>query len=183
MRLVELAHTKIQEILRSGDYCIDATAGNGNDTLFLARQVEPDGKVLAVDIQECALRKTEHKLEHHGFSNLLQTIHGSHAEMKKHLREVEAGSVTAAMFNLGYLPGGDHGIATTAETTSQAISEIYQKIRVGGIISVLCYRGHEGGTEEAMEVFKLCEIKKWKFETLEGNQNPSSPILILIERI
>ena len=48
----------ISEHVKEGDLCIDATMGNGNDTLLLSRLCGEKGHVLAFDIQEIALANT-----------------------------------------------------------------------------------------------------------------------------
>lgn len=182
MRLVELANLKIQEVLKPGDSCIDATAGNGHDSLFLAKQVSPNGKVYAIDVQEIALANTAQKLAAHGYSNLLSTFHGSHSQIDKFLGSKEEVCFMAAMFNLGYLPGGNRQLVTTPDSTTTALAKTYKIIRPGGIISVLCYRGHQGGTEESNAVLEICQKKKWQIEKIPGNDRDHSPLLILITK-
>ncbi len=182
MRLVELAHSKIKEFIRPGDLCIDATAGNGYDTLFLARQISPFGKVYAVDIQKLSIEQTVKRLNSHGFDEILRTFHGSHTKIRNLLDKSEHGKVSAIMFNLGYLPGGDHAITTTTEDTIFALNEAYVILRQGGVITALCYRGHSEGTKETKKVFELCKEKKWDVEVVEGSSNPQSPVLILIKK-
>lgn len=94
----------------------------------------------------------------------------------------EHGKVSAIMFNLGYLPGGDHAITTTTEDTIFALNEAYGILRQGGVITALCYRGHSEGTKETKKVFELCKEKKWDVEVVEGSSNPQSPVLILIKK-
>ncbi len=182
MRLVELAHAKIKEVLRCGDLCIDATSGNGYDTLFLAREVAPLGKVYAFDIQKSALLLTTKRLEKNGLSNFCEFIHASHADMSKLLDKNIKEKITATMFNLGYLPGGDHRIITTSVTTINAIMEAYEMLKAGGIITILGYRGHQGGMEETNDIIKLCQNKRWQTEKIEGTRSLDSPVLILIRK-
>ena len=54
-RPTDLAHTILREAIRPGDTVIDATAGNGHDTVFLAEIVGSNGRVLAFDIQASAI--------------------------------------------------------------------------------------------------------------------------------
>lgn len=49
------------------------------------------------------------------------------------------------MFNLGYLPGGDKAFTTRAESTVKALQTALRWLAPGGFISILAYRGHEGG--------------------------------------
>lgn len=52
----------IRQQVQEGDFCIDATMGNGNDTLLLSQLCGESGKVLAFDIQEQALTATQKRL-------------------------------------------------------------------------------------------------------------------------
>ena len=52
----------IREQVQAGDLCIDATAGNGNDTLLLCELVGKEGKVVAFDIQQVAVDNTKKRL-------------------------------------------------------------------------------------------------------------------------
>ncbi len=180
--MVDFAHSKIKCVLNPGDICIDATAGNGHDSLFLAKNIGPNGKVLAIDIQETALAETKNRLKDHGLSHLLETHNGSHTDIANLIIKESKGEVAAVMFNLGYLPGGDHGIVTKLESTTSAIEQAYEATRKGGLISVLCYRGHAGGKEEALAVLQLCEIKQWSTEIFSGNESNISPQLVLIRK-
>ena len=50
-RILPFAKTLIKQHIQDDSIVIDATCGNGNDTLFLAEQV-PNGKVFGFDIQK-----------------------------------------------------------------------------------------------------------------------------------
>ena len=180
--LISLAHSKIQEIVKPGDLCIDATAGNGHDTLFLAQSVAPDGMVYAIDIQRRALSNTCERLKKHELSYLLQPIHGSHSEVESFLNNDLKGKFASAMFNLGYLPGGSREIITRPHFTLSAIKKTFEFIKLDGIITVLCYRGHDGGGKETEEVQNLCLKENWPHEVVEGNKAKHSPVLILIRK-
>ena len=183
MRLVELAHDRLKQILCPGDICIDATAGNGHDSLFLAKFTAPDGVVYAIDIQEPAIRETAERLEQHGFRDQLKTIHESHDNLDQIIDPALRGNIATIMFNLGYLPGGNHQITTQAYSTVKSVEQAYGLVRKNGIITIICYRGHDGGEKETQEVLSLCESKKWKTEQIYGNENPGSPVLVIIEKL
>lgn len=148
--LTELAHNLIREVLRPGDTAIDATAGNGHDTQFLAETVGPDGTVYAFDIQPAAISLTAQRLSAAGFTNC-RLILGSHADLQsalpKNLRPIKA-----VMLNLGYLPGGDKQQTTRIETTLTAIDHGLKLMSHGGIMTILAYTGHDGGADEAAGV-------------------------------
>ena len=136
----------VGECLREGDVAIDATAGNGHDTLFLADCVGVPGRVLAFDVQEAAMRSTDDRLREAGLDGRVEFHLASHARMAEF---VAAGSVAAVMFNLGYLPGEDHALATEAEETLRALDAASVLMKSGAVLSVLCYPGHSQGGEEA----------------------------------
>jgi len=183
MRLAELAHDRLKQILCSGDICIDATAGNGHDSLFLAQLIAPNGIVYAVDIQESAILKTADRLKQHGFRDQLMTNHESHENLDQIINPGLRGNIATIMFNLGYLPGGNHQITTQAYSTVKSVEQAYILLRKNGIITIICYRGHAGGESETQEVLNLCESKKWKTEQIYGSENPWSPVLVIIEKL
>lgn len=151
--LVQQAHTALAELLAEGDIAIDATVGNGHDTLFLARAVGVGGTVYGFDIQEQALDTAYKRLQAEGLEGRVSLYHAGHEAMAVVLPESVRGRVKAVMFNLGYLPGGDKARITAINTTLAALEQALSLLAPGGAISVLAYTGHPGGREEA-EVVK-----------------------------
>lgn len=149
--MTQLAHEIVRSVLRPGEQAIDATAGNGHDTLFLAQQVGADGRVWAFDIQPQALGSTHQRLSHHNCHHV-RLIHGNHAELEMLIPATAIGHIGAVMFNLGYLPHHDHGLTTKMETTLVALCSAFNVLRPGGALTVMTYRGHPGGEEEAIAV-------------------------------
>jgi predicted methyltransferase len=149
LSLVQQAHQMVEAVLELGDITIDATVGNGHDTLFLATRVGAMGKVYGFDIQQEALDATYQRLQEAGQAVQLSLYHAGHEAMAVVLPESVAGRVTAVMFNLGYLPGGDRQRTTGASTTLAALQAALSLLAPGGVISVLAYTGHRGGREEA----------------------------------
>ncbi len=152
MRLTLKAHAVVSHYLKEGALAVDATAGNGHDTLFLARRVGDTGRVFAFDIQEQALGATAARLEQAGLDSRVEFIHGGHEQMASSLPPHSHGRIQAVMFNLGYLPGGDKATITRAEHSLPALEQARRLLAPGGIISVLAYRGHPGGLEESLAV-------------------------------
>lgn len=138
--------------LRPGDTVVDATAGNGHDTLFLAKLVGLDGHVWAFDVQEAAVLETRRRLTEAGFGEICTVIHSGHETMRDHLPEAWHGKLRGVMFNLGYLPGSDKSIITRTETTLQAVSTALDLLADGGLLTVAVYPGHEGGAEEQRQI-------------------------------
>jgi len=138
--------------LDPGGLAIDATVGNGHDTLFLVQAVGAQGRVVGFDIQEEALDETRRRVQAEAPDASLRLVHAGHETMGDHLSENDFGTVEAVMFNLGYLPGGDHSLTTVPETTCRALDTSVDLLRPGGIITVVAYPGHEGGGEETQAV-------------------------------
>lgn len=148
-RPTQLAHEAVSRVLRPSETAIDATAGNGHDTLFLARLVGSAGKVVAFDLQRAAIDSTRRRLEEAGVAERVELHCESHTHMATW---AGAGSVGAIMFNLGYLPGADHSLITVAPYTLLALEAAVDLLRPGGVLTVVCYPGHPGGDEEAAAV-------------------------------
>lgn len=139
----------LRETIREGDRVIDATAGNGHDTVFLAECVGENGRVLAFDVQEQAIRSAGNAVAAAGFGERVEFHQRSHARMEDHAARA---SIAAVMFNLGYLPGEDHGITTQTGETIAALAAAANLLKPGGVLSVVCYPGHAEGAEEAARV-------------------------------
>ena len=152
-RTTELAMSLTLTYINSGDIAVDATCGTGQDTLALAKAVGESGKVYAFDIQKKALLLTEARLHSHGINNV-RFLRRSFSSMSSQIPE---GSAAAVVFNLGYLPGGDHSITTTAEETLKGLDAALKTVRQGGIVTVVLYDGHEEGKEEKKQVLEWAE--------------------------
>lgn len=149
---VKQAHNKVAEYLHEGDVVVDATMGNGFDTLFLAEAVGELGKVYAFDIQKNAITSTRIRLNQANVLQRVCLIHDSHANLAIHLKNENIDSIQCAMFNLGYLPGSDKVKKTSPESTIKSLETVIKLLSKHGVISVLAYTGHPGGREEAESV-------------------------------
>ena len=148
MRLTQKAHEAVASVLGEGSLAVDATAGNGHDTCFLAGQVGASGHVWALDVQPAAIEATSRKLADAGLVDRVTLLCESHAQMQDCAGMAPAGRVGAVMFNLGYLPGSDRELVTRAESTIPALEQALTLLAPGGCLSVMVYRGHEGGDTE-----------------------------------
>ncbi|ASJ54265.1 MULTISPECIES: tRNA (mnm(5)s(2)U34)-methyltransferase [Brevibacillus] len=179
--VLEVARKLIRERVQVGETVVDATMGNGNDTLFLAQLVQEEGKVIAFDIQPQAIEKTRERLEREGLANRVEMKLASHEEIDK--LEISAAAI---MFNLGYLPGGDKEITTQASSTIQAIQSGLRVLRPGGIMTVMIYWGHPAGETEKEAVEAFChELSQLDYLVLKYqyiNQQNQAPFLLAIER-
>lgn len=178
------SHDIIKEAINEGDYAIDATLGNGHDTLFLAELVGTEGKVFGFDIQKDAIQSTKERLLENNLSDRVELIHDGHENMLGHIPEDQ--QVSAVMFNLGYLPKGDKNIVTKAETTVKAINQALSLLKTGGVLSIMVYYGHPGTNGEKEAVDELVrEIPQDDYEVLSYkfvNQINNPPYLYMIKR-
>ena len=181
-RPTQLAQDWIAQILRPGDVAIDATLGNGNDALFLARCVDPNGKVHGFDVQAAAIRASTELFEKNQMPAEQYALHLlSHAEM----RQVVTPPVRAVMFNLGYLPGEDHNVITQSTETLLALEAACSLIELGGIITIVCYPGHEGGDSETTEVLAWADKQgaTWHVVVYEKRATlRKAPVLIAMQK-
>ena len=180
-QITEWCHHFIKEHVKEGDICIDATAGNGNDTEYLCRLTGPSGKVYAFDIQSQALEHTKARLENAGFSATL--ILDGHENMEQYVSE--KGQVSCAVFNFGYLPGGDHALSTQAPTSIRALEAALNLLKKDGILSLCIYSGGDSGFEEkeALLAF-LRTLDKKRFlcivsEYYNRPNHPPIPVLVV----
>lgn len=176
-----LPYTKflLEQVVSPGDCVVDGTAGNGHDTRFLAELTGASGKVFAFDIQEEAIKATGERVKefHH-----VELVHDSHAKIMDYVMD----PISAAVFNLGYLPKGDHGIITKAQSTLSALDQCLELMKVNGLLLVVVYSGHEGGSEERDAVMRFASALPQKsFNVLKYefiNQQHSPPFLLAIEK-
>jgi 16S rRNA C1402 N4-methylase RsmH len=157
LNLVELAQLRARQHLGAGAIAVDATVGNGHDTLMLAQQVGEQGRVYGFDIQPQALTETRERLDQAGVLERVQLIAGSHAEMAALLPAEAHQQIDLVMFNLGYLPGGDKSIITEQSATLQALEAALSLLSVNGAVSIIAYPGHAGGDSECDRVSHWCE--------------------------
>ncbi len=181
-QITEWCHHFIREHVKQGDLCMDATAGNGNDTVLLCELVGETGKVIAFDIQEQAVGNTKRRLEEHGVAEWAEVVLDSHTNMSRYAEE---DSVSCIVFNFGYLPGGDHNLATRKESSVTAIREGLRLLKKGGIMSLCIYSGGDSGFEERDAI--LAELKQLNpknylvvlSEYYNRPNNPPIPVLVL----
>lgn len=174
-----------QEILRTqvapGGFYIDATMGNGHDTLFLCQMAGETGAVVAFDIQPEALNTTEKLLKEKGMSGRARLILDGHEHMDAYAK---AETVDAVCFNFGYLPGGDHGIATRPDTSARAVEKGLTLLKRGGLMSLCIYSGRDTGSEEKDCLLELLKSLSAKEYTVIVNQyynrknQPPMPVFI-----
>ena len=167
--------------IKSGDSVLDATCGNGNDTLTLAKLVGMEGFVYAFDIQKIAIENTRQLLENNKLSDRVELILDSHENIDKHVDK----KLDFVVYNLGYLPEGDKSIKTNPLSVIISVQKALDFMKSGAILLITCYRGHDGGLYEYSRVKDFAEkLDQKRFNSFEFNhinQQNYPPITIGIE--
>jgi len=178
------AQNRCRPWIRPASLVIDATAGNGFDTLFLAECVGPQGKVYALDLQADAIARTKDKASKAGYLQRVECIHANHAKLKEIIPLKHHGLISCAMFNLGYLPHSDKSITTESSSTIPALEATASMLGPCAIVSILAYVGHPSGLEESLAVERWVDEHRnfYQVERLVDQSNPSSPILWILKK-
>ncbi|MDF2557487.1 MAG: rRNA methyltransferase [Bacillales bacterium] len=184
--ILPFARVLLEKVVSAGDIAIDCTVGNGKDTVFLANLVGKTGKIYGFDIQELAIMKTTEKLIENDLIKQVSLHLTGHENIKMVLPNEHHNKVRGAIFNLGYLPGGDKEIVTVPETTIKAVQDLLEIMAPEGIIVIVIYHGHpEGEVESDALSYYVKSIPQEKAHVLEYrfiNQTNNPPFIIAIEK-
>lgn len=180
-QITEYCHRFLEGYIEEGDICIDATAGNGNDTQYLCRLVGDNGRVYAFDIQQDAIAYTRERMNECGYGNRVCLIKDGHEKMGEYVME----NVSAIVFNFGYLPGGNHAISTRADTSIRAIEAGMKLLKRDGVMSLCIYSGQDSGYEEKdaiLAYLKELDSKKWLVilhQFFNRKNDPPLPVFLI----
>lgn len=180
--VTDFCHQFISNYIHEGAFCIDATAGNGHDTEFLCGLAGDHGKVLAFDLQEAAVLATRDRLSRLGLDHIGEVILDSHDRMMHYATENSADCI---MFNFGYLPGGDHRMATKPDTSLSAVRQGLHCLKPGGLMCLCIYSGGDTGFEEKNTLIpfvRTLDSKEYLVivaEYANRTGNPPIPVFIL----
>jgi 16S rRNA C1402 N4-methylase RsmH len=185
-RILPFAKQLLQTVVQRGDTVVDATIGNGHDTVFLAKLVGDEGHVFGFDIQEEAVLNTTARLKSEQLRKCVTIVQKGHQHIKSTVPVERHGSISGAIFNLGYLPGGDKTIVTLPTTTISAIEQLLEIMKSEGIIVIVIYHGHEEGQVERDELMNyvktidpgVAHVLQYQF--INKQNNP--PYIVAIEK-
>ena len=177
-----LAAEVLEKAIRPGDTVIDATMGNGHDTLTLCSLVGESGHVIAFDVQPAAVENTRQRLLEAGMLSRAAL----HCLGHEHMAEVVAGPVDAVVLNLGWLPGGNKAVTTHWETTKTAVEAALALLRPLGVLVICAYPGHaEGDRERNALASLLAQLPPQGYNVLCQkflNAGPGAPECFVIQR-
>ncbi len=179
---VTISKKYIEQYLKEGQIALDATVGNGNDTIIMADKVGSQGKVYGFDIQKIAINNTEKVLKRNNLLDRVKLIEDSHENINKYIFE----KLDFIIYNLGYLPNGDKNIITKVDSTVKSIKHSLDLLNNNGLLLINSYVGHEGGLDENLEIENLLrDLNQKNFNVLKNgflNQKNNPPILYIIEK-
>lgn len=181
--IIPFAHDLLNQTIEQGDTVVDATCGNGNDTLLLSELVGNNGHVYAFDIQRQAIESTNKLLKDNERNNVT-LIHDSHALIERY---IDASTTLAAgVFNLGYLPRSDKTIITKPDSTIIAIKKLLPLLKKNGLLVLVVYAGHPGGMEEKKAILQfVAELDQQQYFVLKYgfiNLVNEPPFVVAIEK-
>ena len=146
------------------EVAVDATVGNGYDTLFLANYFQ---KVIGIDIQELAVKRSKEKTK--DLTNVEIYLDDFNNIDKYQYANL-------IIFNLGFLPGSNRKIKTQDYTSNEAILKAYQIL--DGTLIVACYVQHEGGYEEFLKLINSLNENQINFHLEDKFEKKEKQIII-----
>lgn len=174
----------VTKALYDGAIAVDATLGNGHDTLRLCEMVGPTGHVYGFDIQETAVANSRARLEAAGLEERATLITDGHQNMLAHIPEETADAV---LFNLGWLPGAEHGVTTLVPTTLQAVEAALTVLKEDGLLTICVYPGHAEGARERDALIEWAKhLDGTRYDAMIRcylNQTNDPPLLIAVHKL
>lgn len=178
---LELARFYWKMVLQRGDWAIDATCGNGKDTLQLVNFSL--GGIIGLDKQQIAIENTSFLLKKSLEEDQYKKIHlfcTSHIHFPSLAYNYP---IRLVIYNLGYLPGSNKKITTVTEDTLKSLNTALELIMPSGLITICCYPGHaEGAKEQSFLVQKVQELSSAEYAICHHtwpNKHASASLLLI----
>ena len=173
----------IEKALYEGAVAVDATLGNGHDALWLCNLVGETGRVYGFDVQKEAVERSRQRLAEAGMEDRACLILDGHQNMRDYILPAHADAV---MFNLGWLPGAEHGVTTHVETTLQAVNAALEILKEDGVMTICVYPGHDEGAREREALLQWAQaLDEKKYDTMLRcylNQSKLPPLMIAVKK-
>ncbi len=182
-QIIPFAHDYLKSSVQQGEIVVDATLGNGHDSLLLSEIVGENGRVIAFDIQEEAIETSKALFKSHGKTNIHCFLKG-HEQAEKALTELNVKEIGGAIFNLGYLPNSNHEITTEGKTTIAAFEQLFKRLKRKRYIVFVVYPGHAEGKREKNEL--LSYFKQFPSSTADiityqlVNRSDKAPFVVAV---
>jgi len=184
---LDFAHHYWKQLIQPDSLIIDATCGNGHDTLILTQLglTDESGSLYGLDIQPQAISSTQELLKKH-LSHLqysrvkfFQQCHSSFPA------EISPNSAHLIVYNLGYLPKGNKELTTMTTTTLLSLENAKKLLCEGGVLSITCYPGHAEGMNEEdalLNYFGTLNRNEWNCSHHRWINRQKGPSLLLIQK-
>ena len=171
---VQFQHLIWDRVMKHANIVVDATCGNGHDLLYLAERAKKGCHLYGIDIQMKAINSSQ---------ELLQSNDTHDRALANQLKDEV---IDLMIFNLGYLPGGDHQVITKPHQTIDAINEGLEKLSKSGVITIVAYPGTTEGFEE-MQMLKsyLSDLEQKLYNVCHWhpmNQINNPPELFILQK-
>ena len=160
----------MEQFINKESLCVDMTLGNGNDLVRMAK-LSTQGELYGFDIQEEAIRRSKEKFSEGSHIHLILDSHENFSNYVK-------SPIDFAIYNLGYLPGGDKDIYTMVDSTLGSLKQLLTQLKVGGNVVITAYPGHAMGKRESLKIKELLSTLSQKsyevlfFDLLNQINNP-----------
>ena len=171
----------IDRFVETGQTVVDATLGNGNDALQMAKRIGEAGTVYGFDIQELAIENSKRLFEGNDIRTEYHFILDSHSKLNEYVH----GEIDFGIMNLGYLPGSDKSVVTIGETSVNCIEKLLDCLKPGGVLVISSYSGHDGGAEQNTVVEYLRGLNQRAYNVISMdfiNQANSPAVFYMIEK-
>ncbi|SPN74092.1 hypothetical protein,tRNA(1-methyladenosine) methyltransferase and related methyltransferases,Putative rRNA methylase [Chlamydia serpentis] len=179
--IIHIAHEIFKIKVSPGDTVIDATCGNGKDSLILAQLLQGQGKLVVYDIQKEALNSARVLFQQH-LSKQEQAVIQMKEESHEYFTEKD---VQLIHYNLGYLPRGNRAVTTLETTTKTSLECALKIVSLDGLITIICYPGHPEGEKETFAVegvAKSLDPKQWLVSSFYIINRCRAPRLFIFQR-
>ncbi|PSJ81500.1 class I SAM-dependent methyltransferase [Neisseria iguanae] len=181
--ILPFTHQLLASHLQNGDIALDGTAGNGHDTVFLAEAVGNCGKVWAFDVQKQATEQTKARLMAENLLSRVALVHDSHQYIERYICQ----GLDAAVFNFGWLPGGDKNVTTLADSSLAALNSTLSLLNPNGIVVAVLYPGHDSGRAETEAIEAWAQsLPQQEFAVLKYhfiNRQNHPPYMLAIQKL
>lgn len=178
---LDLNRRILDGVLRRGDTVIDATCGNGHDSVYIAEKIGSAGALYCFDIQADAIKNTQEVLSKVAEKPKYFMLQESHEDLSLFVDS----KVDCVFYNLGYLPNSNKLITTTPEISIKSIQSAFKLLKPNGIISIISYLVHDNQKEYQQIKDFLLNLDQNEFSVAETTfmLRKSSPVLFIIEKL
>lgn len=158
---VQLCHEFLEAHLTPGGLFLDATCGNGNDTLFLCRLAGQNGRVLGMDIQPQAVDRTNRRLKEAGYDKIGRAVFYDHARLGE---LVQPARWTACCSISAGCPAPSMIYIRLLMAVCPPCVPALDALRPGGVLAAVLYSGKVIGDAEkqaALAFFRTLPLTKY----------------------